>query len=421
MNCHYDCIYLYLSIIVIKTSMRKIILLIVAAACIPASLYCATKAITTNSEGVPATSIIEITGEAAPAAIKPSETITPASDSRITWVGRVLSDEEGVSFDWSATYARISFEGKYLAIKVSDTKKNYYNVWIDKVPVLEADKVVATEGEDSIVVLADESDFAAIYGKKVPARHTVTIQKRTEGEQGRTTVKEFITRGALLQAEPLKERMIEFVGDSYTCGYGSENSVGTDPFKPETENSGKTYAAAVARYFGADYITIAHSGMGIARNYNTKFTGWYMPQRYMQTFDEDQEVKWEGFKDGFKPAMTIIYLGTNDFSVSLQPSYSAFKRNYIALIKEIKEYWGEDHPVLCVSSMADELLFDYVRDVVDDCGMENVHYFGFFPQVHNDSTELGASFHPSWPAHNKLAYSILPYISTLTGWPLQTF
>ena len=344
----------------------------------------------------------------------------PASDGRITWVGRTLVNDDGVSFDWTATYFRVSFEGDLIALKASDTRKNYFNVWIDRPMSAEPDKVISIEGEDSTVVLADKEYFKARYGRKVPASHTVTVQKRTEGDQGITTVKEFICSGDLLQAEGIKARQIEFVGDSYTCGYGSENSVSSDRFTPETESSSKSYAAIVSRYFGADYVSVSHSGQGIVRNYGGSGRDINMINRYGRTFDNDKNKAWDASKSAFSPDITVIYLGTNDFSTNLQPMYNAFRRNYLNLLGQIKANYGEDHPILCVASKADEGLFDYVREIVRTSGLKNVTYYGFFTGVHfDDDRELGADWHPNYKAHKKLAYALIPYIATATGWDLE--
>ena len=363
------------------------------------------------------------------------ETVTPASDSLITYVGRTLVDGGSVSFDWTATYVRISFEGNYLAINASDTRRNYFNVWIDKAPTAEPDRIIAigngdknsTFGKieansvyDGRIEIVNEADFKAIYGKKIPSQHFVTIQKRTEGEQGTTTFKEIITKGKLVHAMPLKPRRIEFVGDSHTCGYGTENSVSTDPFTPETENSGKSYASIVSRYFNADYTVVAHSGMGVVRNYNSNVAGWYMPERYTQTFDMNRDVKWDAPQSEFKPDVTVIYLGTNDFSVSMQPKESAFIAGYLKLLQEIKDNYGEDHPILCMSSICDENLSKYVHEAVKKSGMKNVNYMDFTPGIHHtDDRNLGASFHPNYLAHQKLAYQVIPYVATLTSWGLN--
>lgn len=347
------------------------------------------------------------------------ETITPASDSRITFVGRTLKEDGNVSFDWSGVYARIKFEGQYIAIRVSDSQKNYYNVWLDKNTSESPDKIIRTAGKDSLIVLFNESDIKALYGKNIPKSHNLIIEKRTEGSQGRTTIHSFITKGTVLQAEGLKERQIEFIGDSYTCGYGSENSIRTDQFTPETENSNLSYAPIVARFFDADYNIIAHSGIGIARNYNDGEKDTHMPERYLQTFDMDKSSRWDAKTSDFKPQITVIYLGTNDFSVRKQPTLASFKENYIKLMKSIKGNYGQGHPILCIGSRIDELTYDYLKEIAHTCGLENISYLVLSDKVHNNDSDLGASWHPNYKGHIKKALAVIPYIATITNWEIE--
>ena len=345
----------------------------------------------------------------------------PASDSRITIIGRTWVDGANVSFDWSGVYARVSFKGTYLAMRASDTHRNYYNVWIDKSTDQEPDKIISTHGSDSLIVLFSPEELLPKYtsrSRAEAASHLVTIQKRTEGEQGRTTLHSFETTGDFLQAPGIKDRVIEIIGDSYTCGYGSENSVKEDPFKPETENCNKSYSCIVPRYFDADYIHVAHSGMGIARNYNDNVKGWYMPERYSQAFDMDRESRWDAASSGISPDVTIIYLCTNDFSVSRQPSKEMFARNYVTLLRKIKENWGEDHPILCVGSRSDYLIIEYIHEAVATCGMKNVSMVAMGEDIHNLDSDLGASWHPNYKGHIKKAFNLIPYVSTMTGWEM---
>ena len=358
-----------------------------------------------------------------------AETI-PATDSRVTFVGRTAVEGTSVSFDWTATYFRVAFSGKSLTMKASDLKvgaadeaaaaklHNYYAVWIDSPTNVEPHRIVEVKPGENIIELVDP----AYLKKSRRSVHEVVVQKRTEGEQGRTTIYEFATDGQFMQAEPLRTRQLEFIGDSYTCGYGIDAPTKEEKFSPETENASRSYAAIVSRYFGADYIAVAHSGMGIARNYNSKFPKWHMPDRYLQTFDMDstQATRWNAAAYAFKPAMTVIYLGPNDFSVSLQPKYESYRDNYYRLIKSIKANYGEEHPVLCVAAKSYEYLGEYVRELAKNSGMKNVNYLVYCPAQHNHTNEdLGADVHPNYNGQKKKAYSIIPYIATITGWGLQ--
>ena len=334
----------------------------------------------------------------------------PAADSRITFVGRTLVSETGaVSFDWSAVVARISFTGGYLALEAGDTGKDYFNVWIDREPSAEPDKVVVID-RDTTVVLFQQKE-------RKPQPHRIVIQKRTEGEQGRATFRAFVAEGTFLQADGVKERLIEFIGDSYTCGYGSENSVREDPFRPEDENPSKTYADILGRYFGADVLHVSHSGQGIDRNYDDAGRGWHMPQRYLQTFDLAKEPAWSFA--GKKPSITVIYLGTNDFSTGRQPGFPGFKAGYDRLLQAVKSHYGEGHPILCVAPKHSLDYQDYIRRVVETCGLPNVYYAALPVEIHNDDSDLGASWHPNYTGHLKKAYSLIPVVSTITGWPME--
>lgn len=340
--------------------------------------------------------------------VRPIE--TPASDSRIEYTGRTLTDGTDVSYDWSGVYFRVKFNGPSLAMKCSDTKNCWFNIWVDKEMSPEADGRFMVGAKDTVVVLAEG------LGK---GTHEVILQKRTEGEQGRFTVHSFLSEGEILPAQGRKERHIEFIGDSYTCGYGTESGDKNDPFLAETENCNLTYAAIAARYFNADFNLVSHSGQGIARNYDNFGAGYHMPDRYKQTFNVGKEPLWDASAAPYTPDMVVIYLGTNDFSTSQQPTEINFRNNYIALLKSVKANYGEDIPVLCMGSPADPYLYDYIRNAVVCSGLKRVAYMTVSSFAHNWEDDLGASWHPNYQGHIKVASCMIPYISTLTGWKME--
>lgn len=334
-----------------------------------------------------------------------------ASSDSITFVGRTLVRDTAVCMDWTGSYLRVSFCGKQLEICVSDTGRNYYNLYIDRDITANPDSVLTITGDTNIIICLNTD-----------TTHTLTLYKRTEGEHGCSIFRHFLTDGHFIQAPPLKPRQIEFIGDSYSCGYGAENTTQYDRFSPETETSAKSFASIVARYFNADYFVIAHSGMGVARNYNSKFAGYYMPERYTQIFDMDRsdDMRWDTAMSDFRPQITVILLGGNDFSTNKKPSYSDFEHNYIRMLKQIKANYGEDHPILCCTKKNRDEIFAYVQKVVHNCGMKNISCCPLFANLfHDDERNLGADFHPNYEAHRKIAHVLIPYIATMTEWELQ--
>lgn len=340
-----------------------------------------------------------------------------ASTPEVTYIGRVVRDSAHVSFDWSGTYLRIAFYGRLLKIDYADTGSNWYNLWIDR-PM--------TEKPDRVFRLStlDEGETMGVYtlfrGEEY-ADHQIILQKRTEGEQGRLTLYAFQVDGMLRQAEPVRERFIEFIGDSYTCGYGIDAASSKEHFKPRTENAGRTYAALIAQYFGADYMAIAHSGMGLVRNYNSHFANTSMPKLYLQAFDWDtvSSPLWVPDSIQRRPDITVIYLGGNDFSCGMQPSYKRFREGYMYLLCQIKNNYGDRHTILCVTKPGCDDLSDYVERVVSECDMQRVYHFAHAEKVYDMKNDMGADWHPNEVGHLKLAYSLIPYISTLTGWEMR--
>ena len=340
---------------------------------------------------------------------KGKHVLTPAGDSRISWCGRTLSEDGNITFDWSGVYCKIRFTGPYIALRCSDTKANYFNVWTDSEFSEKADKVIRTCGHDTTIVLADN------LGR---GTHEIMIQKRTEGEQGTVTFHSFITGGEILPAPSPCTRYIEFIGDSYTCGYGTENSIATDPFTPETENCNLAYAAIISRYFDADFSLVCHSGQGVARNYGGFGEGHTMVERYSQALDENPETSWGPEQADRVPDIVVIYLGANDFSTGLQPSLGLFKERYTELLGKVRDNYGEGVPVLCLAAKLDPGIYEYVRQACTECGMKNIYHATMQETAFNGYTDLGASWHPNYTGQKKMASIIIPYISTITGWEM---
>lgn len=340
-----------------------------------------------------------------------AETIK-GSDAKVSYIGRIeITDDKAVSFDWSATTLRLKFKGKNLVMACSSTKKDYLNLWIDGEQKAIEDKVIKVAGDTIITLFTSKA--------KKATEHTVILQKRTEGEQGTITIRKFTTDGQFLQAPAPKPRLIEFIGDSYTCGYGTEALHRSDPFRPEEENPARTYADILARMYGAEAVHISHSGRGVVRNYGDYGEGEHMVKLYAQTFDQFKADAWS---PTYEPNLVVIYLGTNDFSVGKQPSLAIWCAYYKKLLQKVREFHGPDVPILCLASPCDELMDDYVQAAVERCGLANVHFASILPGCYRmDDEDLGASWHPNYNGHRKIASVVAPFISSIMGWELPVW
>lgn len=334
----------------------------------------------------------------------------PGSDYKAVYVGRTLVEGNTVSFDWSGTTIRIRFSGTCLKLFCTQEGSDWFNVWVDKSPVAKEDSKFRTEpGEQTVTVCSSLRKGS----------HEVVIQKRTEGEQGCITVNGFETDGSFLAPGEPNLRNIEFIGDSYTCGYGTESAGREEPFRPEEENCNLAYAEIIGRYFEADVTLVSHSGRGIVRNYGDYDASDTMTKKYSQVFDQHrQEIGWDASESEYTPDIVVIYLGTNDFSTGKQPSIESWCSNYSALIGKVRRNYGELVPILCVASKASPMMHEYVKSAAEGCGFANVHWTSIQTDAHNDVSDLGASWHPNYSGHRKVASCMIPYISTLTGWDM---
>ena len=331
------------------------------------------------------------------------------NNSNISYVGRTEIQGDGsVSFDWTGTYLRTMLSGGELSIRLSDTGINYYNVFVDSL----LHKVVKVSGKDTLI------NFISGIDKGF---HRILIQKRTEGEWGQTTIHQFVLpQGGQLKREmniPL--RHIEFIGNSLTCGFGTEGKDRSEPYKAETENCNLSYAAIISRYFNTDYTFIAHSGRGVVRNYgdSVRVSAVTMKDRMLNTFDINLEKKWN-FK-AYKPDLVVINLGSNDFSTDLYPLEEEFIHAYKLLISRLRTYYG-NVPILCISpSIAQRQIIGYMEHLRQDLNDPQVYLFVFPEGLYNNTTDLGAVWHPNYKGQTKMAMSLIPYISTIMDWPLN--
>ena len=330
---------------------------------------------------------------------------TPATAPEIRFVGRSATGPDGErSFDWSGTYFTFRFEGRRCAMRASDTKRNYYNIFIDG----RRHGTVAVAGGDTTILLADGLSRG---------EHTVLVQKRTEAEQGRTTLHGILTDGALLPAPAAPGRHIEFIGDSHTCGYGTEGKSPKEPFTPETENCDLAWGCIIARYFDADYTLIAHSGQGMVRNWGDRPEGsaCTMRERLTRTFDMEEEPQWDF--TAYRPDIVVIKLGSNDYSEDVSPSKEAFNGAYAEALRKLRKAYG-DVPVLCVAPCENTTVYGHLKELLEQLQDPNLHCMVLTPGLFNWDSDMGANFHANHRGHRKMASAVIPYIATVMGWEM---
>jgi lysophospholipase L1-like esterase len=355
----------------------------------------------------------------------------PYDDPAIRYVGRGLTTSNSVMFAFPASQIQTIFEGDAIDMRLRDfgldrpTWMNLYWIIVD--------------GWATKLRVCQESDVYPLARNLGPGPHSLTIVKRTEsslgglGSAGRGEFFGFRVRpGTVLTPVATPQRLLEFVGDSITCGYGDEVST-TDPdsyqFTSVNEDAWNTYGAITARAFAADYVAVAESGRGLIRNYGG-FTGPVVPELYERTLPDDSFAPlWDHTR--YSPDVVVVNLGTNDFSPGialdqLESHRTAFRQGYIAFLSRIRVV----HPAASIIAVVGPMLNDSfpegyaawtsiqtevaaaveARHAANDI---DVHYFALAPQ---EGPYYGEDWHPTIATHQAMADALVPFIAGVRGW-----
>lgn len=333
-----------------------------------------------------------------------------ASHPHISYMGRVKIQNDTAQYNWPGVAVSARFTGTKLGIGIKGGDRDYFNVYIDDRPA---------------AVLHTPTDTVWYFPEKLgKGTHTLRLVKRTEGDMGMAVFSGFHIgkKEALLMPAPPSERRLLFLGNSITCGYGTEGKDRTERFKPETENCEKSYATILARAFDAQYQLIAHSGLGMVRNYGDKDSLSVnlkpMPPRLHYLFDNDSTRI--AVPADYMPDAVVINLGTNDFSTRPHPDETSFTRAGEDLVAKIKDHYPKAKIFCITGPMINEPCFTYTKKIVESMraklNSSEVVFVGVPGNLLNESTDLGSDSHPSYQGQIKMARFILPVMSTVLNW-----
>jgi len=332
----------------------------------------------------------------------------PASDSRIRYSGRSTGiGTNDVAVGYSGARERLRFEGTSVAARIrDDSGENYAVAFVDGKM---GDKF-RLNAPDGVYKLADNLAYGA---------HTVEIVRVTECNFGLTHFLGFeLNAGAKILAWPVeKERRIEFIGDSITCGYGVEAANENEHFSAATENFCLGIAGLAARKLDAEYLVVSRSGIGIMRNYDGPREGGTggdtMPDIYPNTF---YMIRGAWDFSGFAPDVVCINLGTNDFSTS-GCDIDKFVATYIAFAGKILERHPNAKLVILQGPMENSRpLRDALGRVIEALSKQAPGRVSYFAMSAQGAHGYGADWHPSRLQAEIGANELSGFLSSLMGW-----
>ena len=197
-----------------------------------------------------------------------------------------------------------------------------------------------------------------------------------------------------------ERKLIEFVGDSITCGCGLVSPSLAD------YDASKTFAYQTANALGCDYSMVSEGGIGVSasnswHNGNTigtlyGCTGFYRDSSVLYTPDRTADL-------------VVVNLNTNDHGNL--PAEAAYKEDARALIVQIRAMHGHDVKIVWI-----------VGHMIDSTASVNLWLSEVFAELGGTANGLytltvtkdnaGGASHPSVESHAAVAQALQAYIET---------
>jgi lysophospholipase L1-like esterase len=266
------------------------------------------------------------------------------------------NSSSALTHQWPGVYTEAKFSGGEIFVRVNDTH-NKYKVYIDGA----LHDTWVRPGKQLIHIwLKDKSP------------HLIRVEKITESQDHTSSLDRiFVTRLEHgLPAPAPRARQIEFIGDSFTVGYGNtspKRECTIDEVWATTDTS-QAFGPLTAKAYNADYQINAFSGRGVVRNYDG-FAGDTLPVLHNYTlFDGKTEYK----ATNWQPQIIVIGLGTNDFSTALKPTEAwktredlraDYRNTYVKFVKTLRAKNPKAQFILMASDQSDGEIRDQVLQV----------------------------------------------------------
>jgi lysophospholipase L1-like esterase len=307
--------------------------------------------------------------------------------------GRAVAEPEGAwRFGWPGVYFEGRFSGTGVAVAV-DSATEHFRVLID--------------GVERAVLSAPGTARLAIGGL-APGPHVVRLEKQTESQEGSARFLGFRPLDGAMPLPPSpRARRIEFVGDSWSAGYGnaSPGRVCTSERRHQLTDTQRAFGPLVAARLDADYRIIAYSGFGMVRNYGGAAPELSLPAIYDRAIP-GEPARAAADDAAWRPQLIVIALGTNDFSTALRPGErwadqaalrADWRARYVAFVRLLMARQPQARFLL----LGDESFFPEVEQVAAALNRDAARPVATLR--HGGLALTGCDFHPGLADHRALA------------------
>ncbi len=330
-----------------------------------------------------------------------------ADDLHVKPLGRSVFEDGVRKFAYTCSGIEFEFIGAHADIDVFCGETSRIAVYLN-------DELIIDK------ILEEGSTNLDIFYSNISIKRRIKIIKLSEAGSSYVGIKRInVVSEGDIKPTPEKERRIEFIGDSITCGFGIDSQNEYYGFSEASENGSKTYAALISEKLGAEYSICARGGIGVYSSYTESKT----PNQSVLIGDIYSKL---GISDRTwdhslqQPDLVVINVGTNDgvWANNIEDRKNKFGEAYYRLIQQVRTANPTAY-IICTAGVMDTGLINEIREQADlfryYTGDDKIFCFEFEPQnITRDG--YGTSYHPSAKTHEIMADSLAEYISKVTGW-----
>jgi lysophospholipase L1-like esterase len=293
------------------------------------------------------------------------------------------------------------------------------------------------KGESFKLILSDNANMFGVYvdGRKVDTQtkpryqaiqysgfsdgpHSIRIETQTESQGGEyfgVTDVEVDNPAKSLPAPAPRARQIEFIGDSYTVGYGNtspKQQCTRDEVWATTDTS-QAFGPLTAKHYDADYQINAISGRGMVRNYGG-FIADTLPEAYPYVLF-DKQTKYDD--PNWRPQIIVIGLGTNDFTTPLNPGekwktrddlHKDYEATYVKFVQNLRAKNPQAFFILMATDQVDGEIQSEAQKVMAALQSAGEARIAFLPM--NNLSFGGCDWHPTIADDRKVSDELVAFI-----------
>ncbi len=347
------------------------------------------------------------------------------TEENVLLAGRTYKEEDTLWLALSGTGASFIYTGKKLSLTAvgspvishEDAEGNYARIAVYVNGERKVDDRV-TQAEQTYTVW--ESDAAETV--------EVKIIKLSESAMSVVGIKDLeIAEGESVVPAAKKEHLIEFIGDSITCGYGVDDEDPLHSFTTATEDVTRAYAYLTAQLLSCDCRMFSASGYGIISGY-TADPEIKSAEQLIPTFYGSYGFSYDTYPGGKKPMdmpwdftqkqpdIIVINLGTNDDSYCQETQWKQeeYRDKYVEFLLDVRAK-NPKAEIFCVLGLMGARLYPRVCEACriyrEKTGDEKI-YTVELPEQDGEKGYV-ADYHPLHSAHKLAAEKLASEIKSV--------